>query len=176
MMKKVVIPVLVMMAFATMAWAQTQHEFDKDGFDKLAKQTVGQVIGGDFDVKLLIKDMESLVDKGIDGCTKHMNEAEIPGSEKQVMKAVIDHAHAMSKLSLAEVEAQWHEGGYLKSINIDLDSFDHFGETMCYFDTIVHPATVIICLNEFKKTGDEELLEQIKDELVEVREHLKHLE
>ncbi len=40
----------------------------------------------------------------------------------------------------------------------------------------MHPATAIICLKEFKNTGDEELLEQVMDELIEVREHLKHLE
>jgi hypothetical protein len=47
---------------------------------------------------------------------------------------------------------------------------------MCHYDSIVHPATAIICLQEYKKSNNEELLEQMKAELAEVAEHMKHLD
>ena len=46
---------------------------------------------------------------------------------------------------------------------------------MCYYDAVVYPATAIICLKEYRNTKNDELLEQVKAELVEVREHMKHL-
>ena len=113
---------------------------------------------------------------GIDGCNEHMGEAETPANEKKIMQITIDNGNRMSKLSLDEVEAQWHEGGALKKEGINIDGFDHFDEVMCHYDAVVHPATCIICLNEYKKSKSEDLLEQVKDELKEVIQHLKHLD
>ena len=64
----------------------------------------------------------------------------------------------------------------MKANGIDISTYDHFSDVMCFCEAVVHPATAIICLKEYKKTKNEELLEQMKAELAEVREHLKHLE
>jgi hypothetical protein len=92
------------------------------------------------------------------------------------MKATVENAQKMKGLSLSEVEAQWHEGSFLKGQGVNMDKYDHFSEVMCHYDTVVHPATAIIALNEYKKTNNEDYLEQVKDELAEVIQHLKHLE
>ena len=106
------------------------------------------------------------------------------------------HAHAI--IDVAEVEAYTLEEQFFlkvgapvivtheehKPITIEpgtwrvaiVREYDHFAEVMCHYDTVVHPATAIIALKEYKKTNNEEYVEQVKDELAEVVQHLKHLE
>ena len=120
--------------------------------------------------------MDKLLTLGIAGCEEHMGEKETPAIEAKIMRYTIDNAKSMAALSLENIESQWHEGGFLKSKGIDIESYDHFAEVMCHYDAVVHPATAIICLKEYQKSKNEELLEQVKAELAEVKEHLKHLE
>jgi len=156
--------------------AGTVHQFDVKAYDKIAKKTIGRIITGNVDADKMITDMRKLVELGVAGCGEHMGEAETPAEEKKVMQITIDNAQTMSSLSLAEIEPQWHEGGLLKGQGVDISQFDHFSEVLCHYDAVVHPATAIIALEQYKKTGKEDLLEQVQAELAEVREHLKHLE
>jgi len=104
-----------------------------------------------------------------------MNEAGTSAEEIKVMQLVIDNAPSMGSMSLADIEAQWHEGAFTKANGVDISGFDHFSEVLSHYDTIVHPATAIICLKQYKVFGDEALLEQVQDELTEVNEHIGHL-
>jgi len=170
---------MLMMLIAGMVtniFAGTKHEFDKKTYDKIAKKTIGRVISGNIDADKMLADMEKLVELGIAGCKEHMSEPETPPIEVKLMKITIDNAGKMASLTLDEIEAQWHEGGVLKADGVDINRFDHFAEVMCHYDAVVHPATAIICLKEYKKTQKDALLEQVKSELAEVREHLKHIE
>lgn len=167
---------VLVVGMVTNAFAGTKHQFDKKAYDKIAKKTIGRVISGNIDADKMLADMEKLVELGVAGCKEHMSESETPPKEVKIMKMTIDNAQRMSSLTLDEIEAQWHEGGVLKANGVDISSYDHFAEVMCHYDAVVHPATAIICLKEYKKTKKEALLEQVKDELAEVREHLKHLE
>ena len=167
---------VMIVAISTNAFAGSEHEFDKKAYDKIAKKTIGLVISGNVDADKMSADMEKLVALGVQGCKKHMSKAKTPPVEAKIMKAVIDNADKMKSLTLAEIEVQWHEGNVLKAKGIDIGSYDHFAAVMCHLDAVVHPATAIICLKEYKKTNKEELLEQVKDELAEVREHLKHID
>ncbi|MBW2647617.1 MAG: hypothetical protein JRE23_15880 [Deltaproteobacteria bacterium] len=168
--------IVLIAGMLTSAFAGTKHQFDKQGYDKIAKKTIGMIISGNIDADTMIADMEKLLEMGIAGCKEHMSEKETPPTEAKIMKITIDNAKKMTTLTLDEIESQWHEGGALKAKGIDISTLDHFAEVMCHYDAVVHPATAIICLNEYKKTQKEELLEQIEAELAEVREHLKHLE
>jgi len=158
------------------AVAQTQHQFDVKGYTKIAKKSIGMIISGKVNPDTLIANMESLLKMGVAGCEEHMGEAETPAEEKKIMQAVIDDSARMKTLSLSDIEAQWHEGGALKAKGVDLGKYDHFSEVLCHVDAVVHPATAIICLNEYKKTKKTELLDQVKAELQEVVQHLKHLD
>jgi len=157
-------------------FAGTEHQFDTKSYDKIAKKTIGRVISGNIDADKMLADMEKLVKLGVAGCKEHMGEAETPPLEAKIMKYTIENANKMGSLTLGQIETQWHEGGFLKAKGVDTSGFDHFAEVLCHYDAVVHPATAIICLKEYKKTKNGELLEQLKDELAEVREHLKHLE
>lgn len=154
----------------------THHEFDTATFDKLAKQTIGMVVSGNVDADKMMANLEKLVELGVFGCKEHMGEPETPDAEKKIMKFTIEQSDKMVSLSLEDIEALWHEGGFLKKNGIDIHKFDHYDEVMCHYDAVVHPATCIICLNEYKASKDEGMLEQIKAELSEVREHIKSLE
>jgi len=157
-------------------FAGTEHQFDVKSYDKIAKKTIGRVISGNIDADKMMADMEKLIGLGIAGCKEHMTEPETPAEEAKIMESTIKNANTMSSLSLEQIESQWHEGGFMKAKGIDLGKFDHFSEVLCHYDAVVHPATAIILLKEYKKTNNEELMQQLQDELVEVREHLKHLE
>jgi len=165
---------------SAVALAQTQHEFDKTTYDQVAKKTIGQVLGGSANADQLLGNMRQLITLGVAGCREHLEEPETPETEKKVMQAVIDNAQGMQTLTLEEIEAQWHEGGFLKGQGVDIEQFDHFSEVLCHYEAVVHPATCVICLRQYGNASSEdereELLEQVKGELQEVREHLKHLE
>ena len=167
---------MVMIFMANFAGAdETSHEFDIAKFDKIAKQAIGSIISGNVDADAMLSDMEELLELGISGCKEHMGEEETPEVEKQLMQLVIDNAQAMTSMSLDDIEAQWHDGGAAADQGIDIEQFDHFDEVMCHYDGVVHPATCIICLNKYKKSKNDELLDQVQAELEEVREHMKHL-
>ena len=168
--------VVLMAVVVTNAFAQTKHEFDKKGYSKIVKKNIGRIISGNIDVDRMLTDMDQLLNMGIAGCEEHMGEKETPATEAKMMRYTIDNARSMPALSLDKIEAQWHEGGFLKSKGIDINVFSHFDEVMSHYDAVVHPATVIICLKEYQKSKNEELLEQMKAELAEVKEHIEHIE
>ena len=168
--------VVLVVGWVTNVFAESTHEFDVKSFQKIAKKTIGRVISGNIDADKMLADMEKLVEIGVAGCKEHMGKPETPPDEVKLMKITIENAAKMKSLTLAEIEPQWHEGGFAKSNGIDISKYKHFDKVMCYYDGVVHPATAVICLKEYKKTKDEDLLDQIKDELAEVVEHMKHLE
>lgn len=145
-----------------------EHEFDSASYEKISKEVIADVISGNTDADKLIANCEKLIDIAIEGCEKYKAETDTPEEEKKIMQIVIDNAKSMSSLSLDEIEEQWHDGGYLRSKGIDPEKYDHFSKVFCYVDTVVHPATCVICLKEGES-------EQVKDELKEVLEHITKL-
>lgn len=167
---------ILITGIVTYAFAETKHKFDIKTYDKIAKKTIGSVVSGNIDVDKMLSDMKKLVDFGISGCEEYMGEPETPPEEVKIMKITSENAKRMSSLTLDEIKAQWHKGGVLKANGIDINKFNHFSVVMCYYDAVVHPAIAIICLKEYRKTENEELLDQLEYELAEVRQHLKYLE
>ena len=154
----------------------THHNWDKAGYDKTAKKIIGSIVSGNINPEQLKIHLETLLNLGIKGCEEHMAEKETPEKEKKLMELTINNAKKMADLTLEEIENQWHDGGAAKAAKIEFESYDHFDEVMCHYDAVVHPATCIICIKAYEKSPKDEYLEQIQDELAEVREHLKHLE
>lgn len=52
---------------------------------------------------------------------------------------------------------------------------DEKSVTGSLMDTIVHPATAIIALRDYKKSKDKALLQQVHDELEEVVHHVERI-
>jgi hypothetical protein len=168
--------IIIITGLATNSFAGSKHQFDSKGYDKIAKRNIGMILTGNVDADKMLSEMEKLLKFGVAGCEEHMGEPETPAEELKIMKHTIENVNKMTSLALDEIEEQWHEGEFLKAKGIDIGKYDHFAEVMCHYDAVVHPATVIICLRQYKKTNNEDFLEQAKNELAEVREHLKHLE
>lgn len=146
---------------------------DFSEFRKLAKNTISEVSSGKINnssVDKLIANQKTLIKIGISAIDEY---ADLYPKVAEVLKVVKGQAPMMQKLSLSEIEEQWHKGGYLKSKGVDIDEeATHAHVAYSLMDTVVHPATVIIVLNEYKKKADQKLLDQVKDELNEVLIHL----
>lgn len=142
-------------------------------FEKIANATIKEALSGSIgDIDKLIEDQKKLVKIGVEGCKEY---AKKDPEHAKLMNLVTDNAEAMMAMSLDDIEEAWHEAEFLTENGIDVDSIEHFSPALSHMDTVVHPATTYIALKEYKKTGDKDLLEQVKDELSEVLEHTSHL-
>ena len=162
------------LAACIMAVSLPAIAMDTDGFRTLASNTVKQMeMGVVGDVDELIAMQEQLMVIGMQGGVEYLrNNPNVKGRPLQI---TILSAEKMKKMTLDQIEAQWHEGKYLAAKGVDKDSIDHFGPMMSLMDTVIHPATSYLALKEYKKTGNPDLLQRVKAELVEVLVHLDHI-
>lgn len=162
--------VLVGLAICIAGQAQA---LDVDNYRKLAKATIKQMdMGVVGDIDSVIATQEQLMALGAEGGVEYLKDNPKGGMPLQL---VIVNAEKMKDLSLAGIEAQWHDGGFLKANGIDPEQIDHFGPLMSLMDSVIHPATSYLLLNEYKKTGDRDLLVRVKAELFEVLEHINNV-
>jgi hypothetical protein len=142
-------------------------------YTKLANQTIEEANSGHIaNVDRSISVQEDLIKLGIDGSKEYIKRHP---EHANMLQLVINHADKMKSMSLDEIEDQWHEGKYLKTQGYDLDEMDHFGELFSLMDSIIHPATSYISLNEYKRTRNPALLNRTSAELIEVMEHVSHI-
>lgn len=52
---------------------------------------------------------------------------------------------------------------------------DHFGLINAYVDMVVHPATVLIVLDQYGKTGNAALIDQAIEEMLELSTHIQSI-
>jgi len=62
-----------------------------------------------------------------------------------------------------------------KKNGVKINEIDHMGEVNSLADTVIHAATSYLALVEYKKQPNKDHLDQVKDELSEVLEHIKHI-
>ncbi len=171
-MKKVIGKLLVASVLSIMLVSGASAA-DMASFKKMTKNTIRQAISGSIsDIDKLIATQVKMLDIGVQGCKEY---AQKSPKDAKIMNLVVQNAEKMKAMTLDEIEDAWHEGGVLKKNGIDFDKIDHMGAALSHMDTVVHPATTYIALKEYKKTKDEDLLDQVKDELSEVLEHLDHI-
>ncbi len=175
MKKTFLIGALLLMSVALFVCHAAAAGFDIDEYDAIAKKTVAAVISGNVNADQMIADMEKLMEMGVAGCKYYLAAEGTPANEVKAMEVTVANADKMVSLDLESIEPMWHDGGVLTENGVDVDAIPHFSPGWSYFDSVVHPATAIICLQDYKASGDDELLDQLQDELTEVREHLKHL-
>lgn len=171
-MKKSIGKMLVVIA-VSLGMVSTVSAMDVNAFKKIARNTIKVAMSGSVsDVNKMIADQARLVEMGVQGCKEY---AEKDAKYAKLMNLVVQNAEKMKTMSLDEIEAAWHEGAILKTIGLDFDSIDHMSPALSHMDTVVHPATTYILFNLYKKSKDADHLEQVKDELSEVLEHIDHL-
>ena len=151
----------------------TVYALDIENYENLANNTIRQMNSGVVgDIEAMIAVQERLIILGMEGGIEYLQKHPKGGTP---LKLVIENAEDMKSLSLDEIEALWHQGGYLKKKGIDQDKIDHFGPMMSLMDSVIHPATSYLLMKEYKRTGNPDLLVQVKAELFEVLEHIKHV-
>ncbi len=146
---------------------------DTGTYKKIANSTIQTVLSGSVsNVDALIADQEKLIAIGIAGCKEY---AKQDPKHAKLMKLVVDNADNMKAMTLDEIEPAWHDGEFVNESGIDFDAIDHFSPALSHMDSVLHPATAIIALRDYKGSGDADLLEQVKDELSEVLKHIEHV-
>lgn len=166
--------VAVVLAGLLVLISQAAAAFDAAGFTALANQTIRQAnmgVAGDIDE--LIRMQEAMIEMGVQGIEGYV--ANNPRHAK-LLRAVAANAETMKRLSLDDIEAQWHQGEYLDSRGLGHEDLDHFGPVVSLMDAVIHPATAYICLTQYKETGDSTLLARASAELVEVVAHVAQLQ
>lgn len=164
---------LLVAATLTFASLSPAIAMDTATFKKIANNTIQTVLSGSVsDVDALIADQEKLIAIAIKGCKEYAKKAP---KHAKFMKLVIDNADKMTQMTLDEIEPAWHDGEFVNESGIDFDAIDHFSPALSHMDAVLHPATAIIALRDYKSSGDADLLVQVKDELAEVLKHLEHI-
>ena len=171
-MRKPILVAAAMMAALTFP-ADEANAFNAEAFRALAQATVQEVIDGEVsDFAQLYQQIDEMMKLGVAGA-REMALANPEATE--ILNFTADNAAVMKGMDLDAVEEAWHDYGAFEDAGIDADKFDHFGPVISQVDTIIHPATAWIALRTYEADGDSGHLEQIKDELSEVLEHLNHL-
>ncbi|MDP6342667.1 MAG: hypothetical protein QF491_03965 [Alphaproteobacteria bacterium] len=155
--------------------ASAAQAMQKDAFQEIAQHTIKTVLSGSVaDIDGLIAQQTKLVELGVEGCREYAASTSDP-VHKKIMALVVRDADKMMGMSLDEIEEAWHEGGVLSENGIDMDDLGQSSAVISLMDTVVHPATAFIALNQYKTSKDSDLLDQVKDELAEVLHHLEQI-
>ncbi|MBE9529130.1 MAG: hypothetical protein IME99_07820 [Proteobacteria bacterium] len=164
---------LLVAASLTFASLSPALAMDTATYKKVANNTIKTVLSGSVsDVDALIADQKKLIAIGVKGCQEYAKKAP---KHAKLMKLVIANADNMTNMTLDEIEPAWHDGEFVNENGIDFDAIDHFSPALSHMDAVLHPATAIIALRDYKSSGDSDLLEQVKDELSEVLKHIEHV-
>lgn len=167
------IPLMLLAVTGFFVTAVSAEVMDTETYKRIATEVIQESMKGErANTEKMISQNEQLVKMGIESSRAYAAEN---SEHAKLLTLTADNADVMKAMSLEEVEEQWHEFGFLASHGIDAESIEHFGPVISLMDSIVHPATAIIAVREYRKERDEEYLEQVKAELSEVLEHLKHI-
>ncbi len=154
--------------FATPALA-----LDVERFESFVGKTITAIESGNVDVEQLYRYQDELIGIGISGARGF---AAAHADHAAAMDFVANSAQRMKALNLVEIETEWHEGGALEATDIDLDALYDDDEATTYMEAVIHPATAYIAVRAYAVTGDEDYLEQVRDELEEIVDHFDDLE
>lgn len=144
--------------------------FDVDAYRELAMASVRQLstgVAGDIDELIAIQ--EQLMVLGLEGGVDYMLENP---EDSEPLRLVILNAEQMKSMKLVTLVDQWQNGQFLAKKGINQDDLDHFGPIMSLMDSIIQPAFAYLCVKEYKRTGDSELLANARTKLLEISERI----
>lgn len=160
-------------AIAATLFATPSFALDTERFESLVDMTIEAIDSEDVDIDELYRYQDELIGLGISGVHDFAKEnAEYAAA----MDFVASSADSMKGLNLVEIETEWHEGGALENAGIDLDTIYDDDYASTYMEAVIHPATAYIAVRAYEVTGDDDYLEQVRDELEEIIDHFDELE
>lgn len=164
---------LVLLVGLSMSFTGPALAMDTVLYTKLANDTINEANSGFVsNINQLISIQKQLVEIGVAGSKQYMKKHP---EHQEILGLVVSQADEMMKMSLDEIEAQWHQGAFMRSKGHDLQKMDHFGELFSLMDSIIHPATAYIALKDYKRTRKQDYLGRAAAELIEVVEHVAHI-
>jgi hypothetical protein len=157
---------MAMAAGLTNAWA-----FDRDGYKSRAEATLADLNAKQLpDSKATLARLDEMIAIGIVGMKEYS--ARQPKYAK-LMDAAIADSQAMKGMTDAQLEEKWSEKGYGgDAAGIPLKSVDESGAARAYLELIVAPAEQYIYIKRWQSVKKPHLLEQARDEAVELVKRL----
>lgn len=141
---------------------------DIESFESLVDKTIAVLDSDNVDVEELYQYQNALIELGVNGVYSYgQDNAEYATA----MTFVASSAEDMKALNLEEIETEWHEGGALEAAGIDTDTLYDDDAATTYMEAVIHPATAFIAVRAYDVTGDDDYLEQVRDELEEIVDH-----
>jgi hypothetical protein len=149
------------------AWA-----FDKAGFTARLEATKAEVATKTLaDSKATLARLDDMIHIGETAAKEYGNRE--PKFAK-LMAAVISDAEAMKGFTDAEIEGKWGEqGSGGDALGVPLKSLGQFDETRAAMETIISPAHAYIFVKKWETAQKARWLDQARDEMNELSEHLK---
>ena len=144
--------------------------FDVDTYRELAMVGVRQMstgVAGDIDELMALN--EQLMVLGLEGGVDYL--VENPDDSTPLQLTILN-AEQMKSMSLATIEEQWQKGKFLAKKGIDQGALDHFGPIKTLMDAIIQPAYGYLCVKEYKRTGNAELLSIASTKMLEISERI----
>ena len=151
------------------AWA-----FDMSGFKSKLEATKTEVATKTLaDSSATLARLDEMMKIGIAGAKEYGDRN--PKFAK-LMAAVIADADAMKNYSDAEIEGKWGEQGTGgDAVGIPLKSLGQFDDTRGAMELIVSPAHTYIFVKKWETAKKARWLEQARDEMIELSEHLNQV-
>ena len=146
--------------------------FDMAGFKTRLDATKAEVAAKTLaDSKATLGRLDEMIKIGVAGAKEYSDKQ--PKFAK-LMAAVIADADAMKGYTDAEIESKWGEQGTAgDAVGIPLKSLGQFDETRAAIELIVSPAHTYIFVKKWETAQKPRWLDQARDELTELSEHLK---
>ena len=134
------------------------YALEANEYRQIAEDTIRQMnMGIVGDIEVVIAMQEKLMIIGIEAGVEFVN------------------AENMKTLSLARMDALWVQGQFLKDKGFTSEDLDNLGVMAILMDSVIHPATAYTALEEYKNTGNSELLTRVKTELLEALNRIGQL-
>ncbi len=157
--------VFLLMGSLSFSLFSPSYALDVNEYRNIAKDTIRQMnMGIAGDIEVVIAMQEKLMILGIEAGVEFLQH---DSDNARPLQLVIVNAENMKTLSLARMEVLWVQRKFLKDKGIDPEDLDNFSVMAILMDSVIHPATAYTALEEYKNTGNPELLTRVKIELLE---------
>ena len=168
-------PALLGLVLAGLMAASPALAFDRAGFQSRLDATLAELQTKRLaDSKATLARLDEMIELGKAGIKEYA--AKQPKYAK-LMEAVVADAAAMKGMTDPEIEDKWGEkGNGGDAVGVPLKSLDQFGEERAYMELVVGPAHTYLLIAKWQSAQKARWLDQAKDEVSELAEHMKKVQ
>ena len=155
-----------------LAFAAPAHAFDTPGYTARVNGMIGELEKQTLpDAKATLARLDEMIALGVGAAREYAVRAP---KFAALMQGAIADTGTMKASSDAELEDKWGESGSGgDAAGVALKSLGQFDETRAYLELMIAPATTYIMVNKWQSAKRARWLDQGKDEMTELLEHLK---